>query len=272
MCEYGTSISSERDRNGIIMSESFFTLPWARKRSDLSEATGDNKAARSVPDDDDSVSSEEDTQIDMVPIEVQEDKQTGSFFEGMAKNFMKIVGGGGAAKEQAVSDIVAGFHDSIQQGDAEEQVSFSEIMNMFDQYKESMGEVATKYMKDINMRKLSPTAIAYYLEREDEIKNPSWKRREHRFCPRVSLDTVTDLNDALYLANLCYADTADDIRQGLLNHKVVHDLVYCNVRSEPGKPAHFIAVKRDQTSNSKIKRTSTSLKVLIGVRGTKSGT
>lgn len=125
-------------------------------------------------------------------------------------------------------------------------------------------------MGDIDFRKMSPTAVAYFLEHQDERKNPSWKRRSHRFCPSVSTDTIHDLNDALFLSLLSYADTAEEIREGLDGFKTPYELAACTVLSDPGEPAHFVAVKRDQKSNSKYKRVSSSLKVVIGVRGTKS--
>lgn len=125
-------------------------------------------------------------------------------------------------------------------------------------------------MGDIDFRKMSPTAVAYYLEHQDERKNPSWKRRRHRFCPSVNTDTISSLNDSLYLALLSYADTPEEIRDGLAEFKTPYELAACTVISNPGEPAHFVAVKRDQKSNSKYKKVSSSLKVVIGVRGTKS--
>jgi pimeloyl-ACP methyl ester carboxylesterase len=102
-----------------------------------------------------------------------------------------------------------------------------------------------------------------YLELEDERKNPSWKRRAHRFCSGIDVDKVVELNCALQIALLSYADTVDEIRAGLEIHTIPHELVYAEARSEPGQPAHFIAIKRDQSS------TSPTLEVLMGVRGTK---
>jgi hypothetical protein len=98
---------------------------------------------------------------------------------------------------------------------------------------------------------------------EDERKNPSWQRRVHRFCSGVDIDKVIELNDALDLSLLSYADTVDEIREGLENNKSPYELVYAEVRSEPGKPANFVAVKRDQSSSS------SELEVIMLVRGTK---
>jgi hypothetical protein len=123
--------------------------------------------------------------------------------------------------------------------------------------------VAEKFVGDLDFSKLSPTALFYYLELEDERKNPSWQRRVHRFCSGVDINKVTELNDALEMSLLSYADTVDEIREGLENNKSPYELVYAEVRSEPGKPANFVAVKRDQSSSS------SELEVIMLVRGTK---
>jgi pimeloyl-ACP methyl ester carboxylesterase len=189
----------------------------------------------------------------------------------MVNNFLKLVKGETQKKEQeqTISDIVAGVRDQIEQGDTEESSSLSEIIKVVGEYKEKLGEVATKYVGSINLSKLSPTAVMYYLEREDEVKNPSWKRRQHRFSPNIKIEKVHELNDALILAYLCYADTVDEIRDGLDKYKTPYDLVYVNMRSSPGQPANFVAVKRDQSSSHRMKKISPNLYVIIGVRGTK---
>jgi Lipase (class 3) len=182
----------------------------------------------------------------------------------------------GNENDQVLSDIVASIREQIEQGsESETKDSFSDIIKLINAYRGKMAEVAKKYFGSINLNKLSPTAVLYYIEREDEVKNPSWKRRQHRYMPELKIEKVHELYDALKLAQLCYADTADEIRAGLLKHKTPYDLVYVNVQSSPGQPANFVAVQHDQHSfrrsfGKKEKTISSSLRVIIGVRGTKS--
>jgi hypothetical protein len=185
----------------------------------------------------------------------------GTFFGDIAKNVMTLVAGSG--KDVSIENLVNTLRENTEQGDVEDTTTFAEILAVLDQYKDSIGKVAEKFVGDLDFSKISPTSVFYYLELEDERKNPSWKRRVHRFCPGIDIDKVIELNDALDISLLSYADTVAEIREGLENNKTPYELVYAEVRSEPGKPANFIAVKRNQSSRS------SELQVIMGVRGTK---
>jgi hypothetical protein len=189
-------------------------------------------------------------------------------------------------KEQlAIVDIVAQVRANIEEADEystnhtnkdemmNDPNSIKEIMGIFNQYKHLMKKVAAKYVGNIDFTKLTPTAIFYYLEREDEIKNPSWKRRQHRFCDGINIKEVKELNDACDFANLSYADTVDEIRTGLMNAKPYpYELVFAELRSSTGQPASFVAVKNNDpnaTTNKKKNSKKHVLDVIIVVRGTK---
>ena len=58
-------------------------------------------------------------------------------------------------------------------------------------------------------------AMMYYLAQEDALKNPSWKRRQHRFNEPVSKEIVVELHDALYLSQLSYVNSVEEFREGL---------------------------------------------------------
>ena len=217
------------------------------------------------------------------------EQNTNKYFDNVGSKLLsavKISGNGlGSAKqskdnngcenEKVLSDIVATIREQIEQGsDSEAKDTISDIIKLLNAYRGKMTEVAKKYLGSINFNKLSPTAVLYYIEREDEIKNPSWKRRQHRYNAELKIEKVHELYDALKLAQLCYADTADEIRTTLSQQKTPYDLVYANVQSSPGQPANFVAVQRDQHSfrrgfNKNEKVVSTTLRVIIGVRGTK---
>ena len=112
-----------------------------------------------------------------------------------------------------------------------------------------------------------PTNLFYYLEYQDEVKNPSWKRRQHRFTRGVGIGQMEELNFQLNLAQLSYTDRMDDI-QHALSEQFNSELVYCAMDSSPGKPSHFVALPRDQSSTG----SNNALEVWLVVRGTKTMT
>ena len=209
-------------------------------------------------------------------------RKSSMFFDHIGNKFLGAVTIGSKKvkenneNEQVLSDIVASVREQIEQGsDRDTKDSLADIIKLLSEYRGKMTEVTKKYFGSINLNKLSPSAVLYYIEREDEVKNPSWKRRQHRYMTELKIEKVHELHDALKLAQICYADTADEIRLGLQQQKTPYDLVYVNVQSSPGQPANFVAVQQDQHSfrrgfNKKEKVPSSSLRVIIGVRGTKS--
>ena len=92
--------------------------------------------------------------------------------------------------------------------------------------------------------------------------------------------------DAIALASLSYVDTMEQIRDGLQNlpsqGRYQYELRHCDLKSEPGKPAHFYAIRSkapsvSTTSNAAVTRPNhddddhddTTLDVVIVIRGTK---
>jgi Lipase (class 3) len=131
------------------------------------------------------------------------------------------------------------------------------------QYATDLKITADKFLGDVDLSNVYPTNLFYYMEHEDSKKTPSWKRRMHRFYKGIDIDCVDDLNDHLQLAALSYADTAEEVQEGLENNKTPYEVVLVDTNSYPNRPAHFIAVKRAQPIWSPY------LEVLISVRGTK---
>ncbi|KAG7347293.1 lipase class 3 [Nitzschia inconspicua] len=112
------------------------------------------------------------------------------------------------------------------------------IQKVFEQFKGNF--------EDVPVDKIDPLAFLYYLEGQDARKNPSWKRRLHRFMPSIKMETVYGLHDALYLSQLAYVDTIDHVQLGLQNYKgAKYELVYCTTQGNPQQPAHFIVIKKE---------------------------
>ena len=149
---------------------------------------------------------------------------------------------------------------------------------------------------DINLSDLfqsipSIAAAHYYLEHQDSIKTPSWKRRKHRFQPSVEVMKVNELNEALMLSELSYADSVEEVREGLerlydddngsdeksggkskkkekskasRGNKAQWELLFCDTQSRPNEPSHFLAIQKNASQYDD------TLHVLMVVRGTKS--
>jgi hypothetical protein len=138
--------------------------------------------------------------------------------------------------------------------------------------------------QEVPLDKFDPLAFVYFLEGEDARKNPSWKRRLHRFMPSIKMEMVYGLHDALYLAQLAYVDTVEHVQKGLDDYNgAKYELAYCTTAGQPRQPAHFIAIKREgKVPNSEVlkhsennvripifSRKETFIEVVFVVRGTK---
>jgi Lipase (class 3) len=143
------------------------------------------------------------------------------------------------------------------------------VLQILDTYKDKLDQVADLYMGSIDASKISPTALYYYVEHEDEVKNPSWKRRMHRYYPGIDVSKMQEINDACDLAFMAYADNADEIQEALAHFRIPYALVSANVVSQPGKPASFLAVKKKLINDDSFSSSSSPLEVLLCVRGTK---
>ncbi|GAX14570.1 hypothetical protein FisN_6Lh348 [Fistulifera solaris] len=188
-------------------------------------------------------------------------------FQQIAAGFMSLISGNEQAQNDALVDLVAQARDKMQKGELHDNLTIEEVFELVKTYVALIKQVADKYVGDIDLSKLTPTTFIYYLEREDERKNPSWKARIHRFCSTIDIDKVDELNRDLELALLAYADTVSDIEKGLGGAAVPADLVYANVDSAPGEPAHYVAIPRNQETKGFM---APPLEVIMGVRGTKS--
>ncbi len=196
------------------------------------------------------------------------EQETIMAFQQIATGFMSLISGNEEAKNEALADLVAQARDKMQKGELHDNLTIEEVFELVKTYVALIQQVADKYVGGIDLSKLTPTTFIYYLEREDERKNPSWKARMHRFCSTIDLDKVDELNRDLELALLAYADTVTDIEKGLSGAAVPADLVYANVDSAPGEPAHYVAIPRHQETKGFL--TAPPLEVIMGVRGTKS--
>lgn len=104
----------------------------------------------------------------------------------------------------------------------------------------------------------TPMAAYYFLQIQEEVKNAVWKRRQHKFLPRMTdVEALKEYHNALYLSELAYSQTLEDVQRGLEKFENGSwALLYATVESGPHQPAHFFAVPRgeDYTPRTSIKQ------------------
>ena len=172
------------------------------------------------------------------------------------------VAGGAVDKEESAMHLVERAKEIADGNSAYETRTFRQMYDVFAGAFQLVNQSIDAHFGDIKLSTFNPFSFLYYLEEEDARKNPSWKRRSHRFFRSVSPEEALELHESLFLAELAYVDTVDEIRAGLEDGSE-WELVYAQITSSPAEPGHYLAVRRNQ----KVK--SDNLEVLLSVRGTK---
>ncbi|KAL3908309.1 MAG: hypothetical protein SGILL_008531, partial [Bacillariaceae sp.] len=125
----------------------------------------------------------------------------------------------------------------------------------------------------LDLKKFDLVGAWYASQREEQNKDPIWKRQQHRFLDPLKEEQALALADAMYLNGVAYADTCDEIEDYLTlfrNNSFV--LVNCTTESKPGEPAHYIVVRKqppEEQESSWFKKSESKLEVTFVVRATK---
>jgi Lipase (class 3) len=186
-------------------------------------------------------------------------KKAGDTVQGMGQNLMKLLSG----SNDSIDNVVEQVRGMRGRGEVQDQADVVEVYNIAKKCAQMLDSKLDAFFGEEGPPPLHLTNMMYYIERQDELKNPSWKRRKHRFFPGIDMSEMDDCYEKMLLARLGYEDDIEVIRDSLKKN-YNSELVYCSSVSKPNKPAHFVAVKRDQS------RWSNELEVLVVVCGTKS--
>lgn len=209
-------------------------------------------------------------------------KKLPAFLDSM---FAKFGGGSKGDQDGAVrndlDEMIMGARDFGKAASNEDTMKSSESSQEVDKLFEELklvNSAMTNNFSHLNLDNLNPLALVYYLEHEDSLKTPSWKRRNHRFLPDIDRETVHEIHEFLYLAEASYLDTKEEIEEALakFSGNASYELVYCCVEGLPREPANFIAIQKEPVKMKKDggflwfggaqKR---ALQILLVVRGTK---
>lgn len=202
-------------------------------------------------------------------------------YKDMGKTLMQLVkqqvAGMSSSSTITVQDIVTEARAIEEQGDVNDAVSLTQLLEIAQISKQQLDENLEEFLGNSKKKlpTITPTDIYYFLEHEDEMKNPSVKRRVHRYFSGIDVSQVERLNHQLELADLSYTDTLEELQTALETKKFDYELAYCDMNSTPGRPSHFVAVHKNQqqqTGPSFWNDNSSVLEVILVVRGTKTVT
>ena len=189
----------------------------------------------------------------------ESNQSTEESVRGMGETLMTLLSG----SQNSIDDVVQQVRDMNGRGEVQDSVDVAEIFNVATKCAKMLDSHLHEFFGDEPPPPLYLTSLMYFIEKQDQVKNPSWKRRKHRFFPGIDMSEMDDSYEKMLLARLGYEDSIETIRD-VLKRDYNSELVYCSNVSKPNKPAHFVAVKRDQS------RWSNELEVLVVVCGTKS--
>ena len=124
------------------------------------------------------------------------------------------------------------------------------ITELFEHFKAHLDE-STSMMKSafahIDFGKLTLASLWYYIEKIEETRTPSWKRRVHRYHKSISVDTILELHDALYLMQVAYLPTKELIVVYINNFRDgAYEVIDAVTTGNPTEPAHFIMIPMKQ--------------------------
>jgi Lipase (class 3) len=178
-------------------------------------------------------------------------------------------------------------------GSTEDTTSMQDIIHFIDTYHDDIHAIVSTYMSEIDYKRITPTALFYYSEYRNArsesseekgiLKNRIRWLEDWRMVDIFKWNSVMSIDadvsksqilehDALVLSKLAYADTIDEIRTGLKNLQsscYEYELLDCDLKSSPGQPAHFSAIRSNKSPVNRSHDDAESDVVLV-IRGTKS--
>ncbi|KAL3921886.1 MAG: hypothetical protein SGILL_002508, partial [Bacillariaceae sp.] len=183
--------------------------------------------------------------LDMFTIDETEDIGVLESFEETSRTWMEMIQN---ADGDSISNVIAKAQDMKWQD--EEDIEKTSLLELHDAIQKCMTGLASGFQEFFGEDPVplpSISQLQYYFERTDELKTSSWKRRMHRFFPKIKVSKMEELNEKLQLARLAYASTVEEVSK-ILSHEFGMELLYCDAKAKPNKPAHFLAIKTPRSN------------------------
>lgn len=139
-----------------------------------------------------------------------------------------------------------------------------ELFQLCLQHSKRVKEQFSKYFDDIGLDSFNPVQLYYYMLHEESTKNSVWKRKQHRFLTSVPIEEIQQLGDGMYLSQLSYADTCEDVYEYAKTFRNdTWKVVDCTTKSKPFQPAGYLMVPRETDPDQDF------VEVVLVVRATK---
>ena len=153
-------------------------------------------------------------------------KSDGGFkLEEMMTNFLAQV---------TESDIDSGPKESLQQ-----------MISLLFNSSAEVGRQLNQTLGHVGLERFNLLQFLYYMDHDESRKHSVWKRRMHRYQPQLQTEAAKQLFDGLYLSQLAYAPSCDEIHQRLQTFRGgLWALRNCTVEALVNQPAHFVVVRR----------------------------
>ncbi|CAB9513458.1 Lipase (class 3) [Seminavis robusta] len=144
----------------------------------------------------------------------------------------------------AFLNLVSGSDDNERS-----QRTWIEVIKIFREHIKEVKEQVDRAFGDLGWNPVEhfrPVSAFYLLREEEASKGPVWKRRRHRFYPKLKdVEDLKEFHNALYLSELSYVHTVPAVEEGLrLFQNDSWALLYATCDSLPHEPAHFIAIRK----------------------------
>jgi Lipase (class 3) len=128
----------------------------------------------------------------------------------------------------------------------QQRIPFQQMVDLFwNTTKQVREQLELTFNGTVNVAKLNPLQAYYYMLQQEAAKNSVYKRRQHAWMTALPEAVTVPMTDGLFLSQLAYANTCDDITTNLKKfHNNSWALLNCSVTGVPSRPAHFMAIRR----------------------------
>ena len=192
-------------------------------------------------------------------------------------------------RDPSLEDILTLAHKMANDGASKKQRSLPQLIDHFKSHMDESVAMMEHAFAHVDFSKLSIASLWYYVEQVEQVRTPSWKRRVHRFHKRISVDTILELHDILYLMEVAYLPTEKLIKEHVNKFRNgTYEVVSAITSGTPTEPAHFVMIPKkvngkklgdipkeksiaefwNDITNEITKSSSNTLEVVLAIRGT----
>lgn len=213
------------------------------------------------------------------------------FGSSALKNILESINFGNASKDtnaeegSSLDEVLSIARNMVATATSKSERSIPQIIEHFKAHLDESTSMMKSAFAHVDFSKLSLASLWYYIEKVERERTPSWKRRVHRYHKRISVDTILELHDVLYLMQVAYLPTKELIKEHVDKFRGgAYELIDAVTKGNPTEPAHFLmmpkkmegkklgAIPKEKTIvefwNDITKTQSKALEIVIAIRGT----